>query len=284
MSNGPQWQGNKPGNVDPTLDPARLESGTEVAMVSFNIFGNTYYQNVDAPRGPSRPRDILPAVRLLEKTIVAQSIRRVEAQGKRVSCQAGCGVCCCQLVPIARTEAYALRALVESMLEPRRTEICRRFAAARNTLKASALWDQIRRASLLPPKEHEAIALAYFNFGIKCPFLEEGSCSIYKDRPLVCREYLVTSPAEACAAPTRETVEKVQMPGALWKQFVNIEKASPHTPEPWIIMTLALEWAESHAEQLAERTGQELISALLGGGLERSKGKKPHSRKKVHNT
>jgi Fe-S-cluster containining protein len=37
-----------------------------------------------------------------------------------------------------------------------------------------------------------------------CPFLEDESCSIHPDRPLVCREYLVTSPAELCAGPRRK--------------------------------------------------------------------------------
>ena len=37
----------------------------------------------------------------------------------------------------------------------------------------------------------------YFQLGIPCPFLEEESCSIYHDRPITCREYLVTSPPAA---------------------------------------------------------------------------------------
>ena len=53
---------------------------------------------------------------------------------------------------------------------------------------------------------------AYFALGIPCPFLEEESCSIHPDRPLVCREYLVTSPAELCAGPTQEGVTPVPVP------------------------------------------------------------------------
>jgi hypothetical protein len=35
---------------------------------------------------------------------------------------------------------------------------------------------------------------------VACPFLEDEACSIHADRPLSCREYLVTSPPELCAA------------------------------------------------------------------------------------
>jgi hypothetical protein len=33
----------------------------------------------------------------------------------------------------------------------------------------------------------------YFLQGVACPFLEAESCGIHPDRPLACREYLVTS-------------------------------------------------------------------------------------------
>jgi len=54
--------------------------------------------------------------------------------------------------------------------------------------------------------------VAYFALRVPCPFLEEESCSIHPDRPLVCREYLVTSPAELCAGPTQEGVTPVPVP------------------------------------------------------------------------
>ena len=48
--------------------------------------------------------------------------------------------------------------------------------------------------------------------GVPCPFLEDESCSIHPERPLVCREYLVTSPAALCAGPTQEGVTPVAVP------------------------------------------------------------------------
>ena len=45
--------------------------------------------------------------------------RRGRPRGVRVSCRAGCGACCRQLVPIAEAEARRIRDLVEAMPEPR---------------------------------------------------------------------------------------------------------------------------------------------------------------------
>ena len=39
-------------------------------------------------------------------------------------------------------------------------------------------------------------------------------CSIYEDRPLVCREHQVTSPAAACARLFREPVDRIELPRA----------------------------------------------------------------------
>jgi Fe-S-cluster containining protein len=38
----------------------------------------------------------------------------------------------------------------------------------------------------------------YAGLKIPCPFLSEGVCRIYEQRPLACREYFVTSPPEWC--------------------------------------------------------------------------------------
>jgi Fe-S-cluster containining protein len=41
-------------------------------------------------------------------------------------------------------------------------------------------------------------AEAYAQLNILCPFLKEGTCSIYPVRPFVCSEYVVSSPSEKC--------------------------------------------------------------------------------------
>ena len=52
---------------------------------------------------------------------------------------------------------------------------------------------------------------AWFGLGVACPFLEDESCGIHENRPLVCREYQVTSPSAVCSRLYREPVERVEM-------------------------------------------------------------------------
>src|SRR5262245_43053958 len=62
------------------------------------------------------------------------------AAGKCVSCKAGCGACCRQLVCVSSAEAEMLRREVETMPEQQRDEIKARFATAESKLRAAGLW------------------------------------------------------------------------------------------------------------------------------------------------
>jgi hypothetical protein len=42
----------------------------------------------------------------------------------------------------------------------------------------------------------------YFDAHVACVFLEDNRCTIYKQRPVVCRSHFSFSPAELCSPPT----------------------------------------------------------------------------------
>jgi Fe-S-cluster containining protein len=105
---------------------------------------------------------------------------------------------------------------------------------------------------------------AYFALGIACPFLEDESCSIYEDRPLICREYLVVSPPERCANPRWAGVAVLAPPLPVWRAFARAASAGDHDRVEYVPLTLAPAWAEAHAEEPAARTGPEQLQALFG--------------------
>lgn len=149
------------------------------------------------PAQAVEPQAILPALRQLVNDVVAASVEALENHGRHVTCKAGCGACCRQLVPIADFEAHAIAALIERMPEERRAHVRRRFAEAERQLAAARPLDEIIAA--LNGDDRYDFAVDYFSYGVACPFLEDESCSIYPDRPLICREYLVHTPVEHCS-------------------------------------------------------------------------------------
>jgi Fe-S-cluster containining protein len=227
---------------------------------------------VEAPRPPDPARldELLPLLRAIDDVVIGRAVRRAEADGRTVSCRKGCSTCCrAQPVPVTPPEAYALLRLVEGLPEPRRSEVRRRFGDRVQRLRDAGLIDTYRnRDPALGEAEARASAERYFRLGLVCPFLEDDACSIYADRPFVCRQYLVTSPAELCANPFHNPVRPVAIPVAPATATLRIGEEVLGTPQYTVPLVLALEYADGRRDEL-ERTAPSLelarrwVSAML---------------------
>jgi len=181
--------------------------------------------------------------------------------GAEISCQKGCGACCRQLVPLAEIEAYEIAETVEAFPEPRRSEIKMRFEKACRHFAATGWFERLDRSAILSKEEREKVVFSYFYENIPCPFLEDESCSIHQTRPLICREYLVISPAENCSDLANENIKSVQLavkPSEAVREISNSEKlggASDFVP-----LILALEWAKRNADEFPEKTGEQWMA------------------------
>jgi Fe-S-cluster containining protein len=228
----------------------------------FVISGSEIEMEVTVPAEPVRPRRMLPILQQLTNTIVAAAINEAEAEGRTISCRAGCGACCRQLVPIAEMETFHLRDLVNAMPEARQTEIRRRFADAREQLEKADLLQLLENPVGLSQDDRRRIGLEYFKQGIPCPFLEEESCSIHADRPLSCREYLVTSPAENCTTP-RNNIEGVYVAKKVSAIVNSLDSDRSAITYKWVPMILALDWAATHEEDGPPRVGTEMFGEVI---------------------
>ncbi len=234
-------------------------------QIELKIDGQAKRVEFDAPRGERvRPATLLPVLRQFSNVMVESA---EEAAAEPISCTKGCGACCRQLVPIREMEARRLTAFVRGMPELRRTKILERFASAAEGVKAPGLRGRIDRRDELEPAERVALKLDYFALGIACPFLEEESCGIYDERPMICREHLVTSPAAACADPRAGAIRTLPMHRA--DSAAAKLEARAGGPE-WIALIDLLDWVEAHPEDEAERRDpremiEEFLQELVGG-------------------
>ena len=239
------------------------EDGVEYidATADLVISGRELRLKMSMPTGMIQPTGLLPLFQSMADSFVAIALKDAETEGTKVSCKKGCGVCCQQLVPISEVEARQLRDLVNDLPEPRRSKIRKRFEAKRLLLQESGLLEKLLTPESLRPEERTLFALDYFDEEISCPFLEEELCSIYSDRPIPCREYLVVSPAENCARPSPEAVKCLKIPAEVSREVrcFNPEKS----PGRWVALILALEWADAHPDESPPRPGTELVHELL---------------------
>jgi Fe-S-cluster containining protein len=250
--------------TEPDPDPEFV-----TAKFALTVFGTRLEANITVSTAPVRMSAMLPVLSSLSDAVIGATVVSAEAMGRKVSCRTGCAACCRQMVPITEDEARRLRDLVERLPEPRRSTIKARFEEANRRLAEAGLLDDLRRPGLLSSEEGRALGRAYFAQQIPCPFLEEESCSIYSDRPLICREYLVTTPAELCANPWDNKIAGIRMPTTLWSVLARLGTPSTEPGSlPVVLLNLALEWADAHPDETAPRAApewiQEFFEALSG--------------------
>lgn len=234
---------------DPKLGPRATGQATLV------IGGEPVLFELTVPAGPVAVEDVLPVFQGLSSLFAQRAAARAETAGRSISCRAGCGACCRQLVPIAAAEARALARLVEAMPEPRRTQVRDRFAAAVATVRGMELFDRLSE----PLERQIEAGLEYFRLGVPCPFLENEACSIHPDRPLSCREYLVVSPAENCRSPTAEGIEKLALEG---DPSLALLKADPR--DGWLPLVFALVFDGSAPPSPRDRSGPDILADVMG--------------------
>jgi Fe-S-cluster containining protein len=201
---------------------------------------------VTLPTGPAQPTDFLPIYQGLANLVVDIAVENVERHGEKVSCAKGCGACCRQPIPISETEARAIARLVSELPEPRRSVIQERFTAARTRLAAAGLLDAFRNPGRVTGVQAMANSAAYFDLGIACPFLEDESCSIYNERPVGCREYLVMSPAANCARPAAGGIQPVPLPARVAAAVRTADRNASVDGAGWVLLALAPDWAAEH--------------------------------------
>ena len=217
--------------------------------LTLTMDGATRDITISAPADDVSPQDLLPVIQVLDNDVVALATDAAARGGKSVSCAAGCGACCRQLVPISETEAHNLARVVAEMPRDRRREIQRRFDKALKTLRKHQLLERLQDAGAGSGEaEQDQLGVDYFRLGIPCPFLEDESCSIHPDRPLSCREFLVTSPAHNCADPGPDNIEAVPLPGYPSRVLYQFADGRGHSPRRWVPLTLALDWHSEHRD------------------------------------
>lgn len=219
---------------------------------------------ISAPAGPRRLIQLLPLANALSDAVTGMAKQALEKQGEEISCRKGCAACCRSMVPISEVEARRLHELVESLPEPRRSQIVTRFAEVLRRLDQAGLLDKLRTRDEWTDLENKEVQVEYFRQVIACPFLEDESCTIYGNRPASCREFLVTSPADKCALPTNEEVRIVKLPFRVMSALARFDTDSPTAEQiRWVPLVLALEWAIEHPDTCPPRPGPELTRELF---------------------
>jgi Fe-S-cluster containining protein len=240
--------------------------------LSLRVLGEPVVIEGEAPDGPMRLDEALPLLYGIDDQTIAAAVKREEQAGRSISCRKGCSACCRgHAVPITPAEAYRLTRLVEELPEPRRSVVRERFQAAVTRLTEAGLLDAyLRRVPVTSGELAGDVSRRFFALGIACPFLDDDVCSIHPQRPFVCREYHVTTPADLCRDPYVNRVAVVDVPPQAAGALLRVSRDLLGTAQDSLPLVLAFEYVAEHREEL-ERTfdARELLGRsvrALGGG------------------
>ena len=232
--------------------------------VALQIGGNVVKLKIPVPDYPVKPEVMLPVFQNLANAFTDLGVQQVEQAGESISCRKGCGACCRQPVPLAEIEIYHIAKVVAEMPEPRRSELTLRFEAAAAHFQNNGWYEKFENCN--EEATLKELILAYFSEKIACPFLEEESCSIHPVRPVVCREYLVTSPAIFCAHPEdEEKIRQIPLPLNVSSGVMRIAESGQLSTKKFLPMVFALEWTKQHPESFEEKSGEAWLGDFFGG-------------------
>jgi Fe-S-cluster containining protein len=223
--------------------------------------------SLQVPAGNVTLTQLLPVLQTLTSSVVDSAVEIANSEGYQVSCKAGCGACCRQLVPLSIFEAEYLSQWIRTLPSEERHAIEVRFDAALMALRDSGILARLTQPFTWEETNEEARALVvdYLQQRVACPFLVDESCSIHPIRPLICREYLVTSPAEFCVNPTRETVKGVPIPLKMSTVLFQLGGMVEQRSNGWIPLVFLFAWmkGDSHPGEVIAGPGPELLHEFV---------------------
>ncbi len=236
---------------------------TSTFTVEFTAFDERIKADIPIPADPVRSIELLPVLQQFTDSVVDISIKNIVQNGKSVSCKQGCAACCRQLVRVTESEAYLLYELIETMPKKRRNAIWERFDEAIEILEELELIMPLEDINDMTSEENRELDEKYFNLKIPCPFLEKETCSIYHNRPLACREYLVTSPAENCSNPFDNVIERVPIAGSIAVAAAQMEESVNSTYVRQVPLILAPVLAEESPDESEVRLASDMLSSVF---------------------
>lgn len=230
---------------------------------------------IEQPAEPIRLARFAELIRPLTDALTAAGLEAAARAQRRVSCTAGCGACCRQLVTISPAEAFMIAERVVAAPGPDGEALRARFDALERLLARAGMFRQLLHLDdpVLGGADHYAIARQYFALGEPCPFLVDEHCSIHDERPALCREFHVVSPAGRCANPFANRIEHWPHPAPVSQALTNLCAQLMGGEIHPVPLGLALRYARDRPEMAvrtfsAERLVNELLLHLeIQGGL-----------------
>jgi Fe-S-cluster containining protein len=229
------------------------DDSSKITGLELDIFNKRLSFRIIAA-GNAHLADIVPAARVICDKITDTTTEQIRIQGGCVPCHKGCATCCSYLVSLSVPEILRFREEFFLKQKYRSNQILQTYLSAAKKIISHRPPNQVLKFfanSLDNPFELNLLSDWYAGLNLACPFLCNSQCSIYQQRPFVCREHFVSNPVHSCYGSC-DNGEVIEMPVQMGFILCRLTKELCDIGDA-VMMPLALAWCESN-KQLCERT------------------------------
>lgn len=228
-------------------------SSAEVIGLELDILGKEVNFNIAVGQGHATLADVVPLARIVCDKVTDVIVESIQSDGADIPCRKGCAACCGPyLIPLSVPEVYRLNEEISTSPPHWREQIWQTsLLAARRILSQKppeSFIDQTEDTSLVGREELNLMSDWYAGLKLSCPFLCDGQCSIYDQRPLACRELFVKGSASECGdqSDKAEVLDiPIQMPNVLAQLAGELEGTAAES----VMLPLALVWYDQNKQR-----------------------------------
>ncbi len=222
----------------------------ETFSLELDILGKPTCLRINVAPVQARLSEMAPLARAISTKLALATLERLRESGKSIPCCKGCSACCSYLIPLSVPEAFCMaeelfamppeegRTLLQSSLDTART-ILEQMPEDFNTDEPPT--DGGIRSSQL--------GAWYAGLRLRCPFLVDNLCTTYDQRPIACREHVVTGSVASCNIEGTEEPVVTKMPVSVLECLGRLAAELEQSEVEAIMLPLALPWAQENTER-----------------------------------
>jgi Fe-S-cluster containining protein len=232
-------------------EPVSDRDDIDIVELRIDVFGESLQAQIGVKDCPATLPEMVPMARSISDRIVNAVEKQLPANGKAISCRKGCFHCCYYIVPVLSAEAFLIRDEIMALPPAERRPILRNFLNAIERIHSAKIPAYDVKAADDDPMKNcmENIANWYKQMDMPCAFLADNVCSMYEQRPLICRECLTISEPATCKNDSQVTPESVELPVSITKAFTSVADKLEGTTSGIALFPLLIPWCESNPEK-----------------------------------
>lgn len=226
-------------------------SGMKIIGLEFNVLDEPVDLHIAVADRQATLADIVPLARKLATKLALVVLDKLKNEGKIVPCRKGCSACCSYLTPLSVPEVFCLRQEVLAMpADQGRTVLKSCLETAKKILENwPGKFETNELTKINGQSRHSDISRWYAGLELLCPLSSDGLCTAYQQRPIACREHLVTGSVLSCNAKKTDELQVVQTPVSILEALAQLTAELEQSTVEAVMLPLALPWAQENLER-----------------------------------